>query len=145
MARKEVTPQTHLIAIIKGREILMYDRDGYENFIKIIDSITDWEEVSEEEYQELEHASRVLGSFTIIERPHDYKSFTAKTIADYRKVIKKEMEERAAREEKYRIEQEEKKRKAAEKKMKKLLQSQEEKRKLYEQLKQELEAASRDK
>lgn len=72
---------THKIAIVKFIEHCPgYGDDGYE---MIAHSITDWAEVTDDEYKTLRAASSTLG-FTIIEQPTDLPKFVAKTVEDYK-------------------------------------------------------------
>lgn len=72
---------THKIAIIKTFDYCPgYGDDGMET---IVQSITDWAEVTDDEYKTLYAASRNLG-FKIIEQPVDLPKFIAKTVADYK-------------------------------------------------------------
>jgi len=80
---------THKIAIITTRDCCYNDYD--DEYSKIIDSITDWEDVSDEEFQTLKFASSRLG-FALLERPSDMKKFIAKTITDYMAIAKAEAE-----------------------------------------------------
>lgn len=120
---------THKIAIIKSREIgySQYgDSDGYE---KIIESITEWEEVTNEEYKTLNFAASRL-NFTIIEQPTDTKAFIAKTIADYKAI--------AAAEEKRATEEKAKREKTAlERKWKKELKDKDSRKKMFDKLREE--------
>jgi hypothetical protein len=84
------------IAIIKTREFNDYhDYDSYCSH-KIIDSITDWEEVSDEDLVVLRTMSSRLG-FIVLERPVNTPAFIAKTISDYKAMVKAE-EARLAKE-----------------------------------------------
>ena len=87
----------HKIAIITSR----YVYNGYdgEDYQKIIESITDWDEVTDEEFKTLQFAAPRLG-FSILERPIDAPKFIAKTIADYKAICKAEAEREAAEREK---------------------------------------------
>jgi hypothetical protein len=119
---------THKIAIITTRD---GSYDSYnEEYIKIIDSITDWEDVSDEEFRTLQFASSKLG-FKLIERPADMPKFIAKTIKDY-KAISKAEEERAAEEKKNREEA------ALQRKFKKDLKDKVSKEKMLNKLAEEL-------
>jgi hypothetical protein len=93
---------THKIAIITTREFTRGYGDEYDDYSKIIDSITDWEEVSDEDYKTLQYAAPRL-NFAIIEQPLDTKKFIAKSIADYTAIAKaealREAEEKKKREE----------------------------------------------
>lgn len=72
---------TRKIAIIKTFEYCPgYGDDGYET---IVQSITDWAEVSDEDFKTLHAASTVLG-FKLIEQPTDLPKFVLKTVADYK-------------------------------------------------------------
>lgn len=124
---------THKIAIIKGREYLQGqygDDDYYSNTQKIIDSITDWAEVTDEEYKTLNFAAGRL-NFTIITQPTDTKAFIAKTIADYMAICKAE-EVRAAEEKRKRDVA------ALERKFKKELKDEASKKKMLKKLLEEL-------
>lgn len=124
---------THKIAIIYGRELSHYDsyHDDYST-TKIVESITDWEEVSDEDFKALQFASARL-NFSIIERPIEIKTFIAKTIADYLAVAKAEAK---------RAEDEKKKREEAalERKFKKELKDKASKLKMLKKLQEELGA-----
>jgi hypothetical protein len=120
----------HKIAIIKNRIHEYYDSDGYNYDKKIVDSITEWEEVEHEVFAELSRASGKLG-FTIIEQPTEPKEFIAKSIADYRALIVQEEARLAA----MRADRE---KKALERKHKKELKDVASKKKLFEQLRKEL-------
>jgi len=74
---------TKLIAIIRGREL-----HDYESYSMIIESITDWSEVSDEDYQILKQHQYNGGDFTIIERI-DSEEFISKTVEDYLKKARK--------------------------------------------------------
>ena len=119
---------SHKIAIITSREY--YSGDYSEDYHKIIDSITDWEEVTDDEFKSLQYASARLG-FSILEQPADAKKFIAKTIADY-KAIALADEERAAKEKKERADA------ALARKFKKELKDRESKLKMFNKLKEEL-------
>lgn len=91
----------HKIAIIKTREYALGYGDEYDGYGKIVDSITDWEEVTDAEYKSLQLASYKFG-FSIIEQPTDTEEFIAKTLADYKKLAadeeRKQAEEKKKRE-----------------------------------------------
>jgi hypothetical protein len=91
---------THKIAIITTREINVSDYDGYDTSLMIANSITDWDEVTHDEFLLLQRASYRVG-FKIIERPVDAPAYIAKTIADYKAIAKAE-EAKAAKEKKER-------------------------------------------
>lgn len=76
----------HKIAIIKQRDIFYNYGDDRE---AIINSITSWEEVSDEEFDLLEKAAYRF-EFVVIEQPIDTKTFIAKTISDYVAMVKEE-------------------------------------------------------
>lgn len=119
---------THKIAIITTLNV-EYDDYG-DSYTKVIDSITDWEDVSDEEFKVLQFAAPRLG-FRLIERPTDMKKFVAKTIADYKTIAKAEAE---------RAEEEKKKREEAAlaRKFKKELKDKESKLKMLKKLQEEL-------
>jgi len=119
---------SHKIAIITSREY--YSGEYDEDYHKIVDSITDWEEVSDEDFKLLQYASPRLG-FSIIERPIDARKFIAKTIADYKAIALAE-EEREAKEKKERADA------ALARKFKKELKDRESKIKMFNKLKEEL-------
>ena len=80
---------TYKIAIITSRDYTRGYGDDYDDYGKIIDSITNWEEVSDEDYKTLTYAAHRL-NFKIIEQPTDTKAFIAKSIADYTAIAKAE-------------------------------------------------------
>jgi hypothetical protein len=80
---------THKIAIITTRDYTRGYGDDYDDYGKIIESITDWEEVSDEDYKTLQYAAPRL-NFDIIEQPTDTKKFIAKSIADYTAIARAE-------------------------------------------------------
>lgn len=123
---------THKIAIIKTREVDHYD-SGYDDYssIKIIESITDWCEVTDEEFSTLQMASGRLG-FVVLEQPTDTKAFVAKTIAEYTALARAEKERQA--EEKRKREEA-----ALQRRLKKELKDTKTKKALYEKLKGEFE------
>lgn len=105
------------------------DPDGYQ---KIVQSITDWQEVSDEDYRTLQLASHPLG-FKIIEQPVDTPAYVAKTIKEYTALARAE-EQRQAEERKRREDA------ALQRKLKKELKDEKTKKALYEKLKEEFEA-----
>jgi len=83
----------HKIAIIKTRTFENYsDYDSY-SIQRIVESITDWEEVSDEDYKMLISAAGRLG-FQVLEQPIDTKKFIGKTIADYKAFVQEEKRQR---------------------------------------------------
>lgn len=93
----------HKIAIIISRYSTPRGYgDDYYDYEKIIESITDWEEISDEDYKTLQYAASRL-NFAIIEQPTDTKKFITKSIADYIAIAKaealREAEEKKKREE----------------------------------------------
>lgn len=93
---------TRKIAIIKTRTFNYYsDYDDYSRQM-IAESITDWEEVSDEDFNVLLSAAG-LYNYQVIEQSTDVKNFIGKTIADYKKFVEKEnkriAEEKRQREE----------------------------------------------
>jgi hypothetical protein len=117
----------HKIAIITSRDVYYgYDEDQ----VKIVESITDWEEVSDEDFKTLNFAAGRLG-FVLIEQPVDTKQFIAKTITQYKAIAEAEVKEAAA--EKAKREQA-----SLERKLKKELKTKESKIELLKKLKEEL-------
>jgi hypothetical protein len=78
---------THKIAIITtGYE--SYDRYG-DDYGLIVQSITDWDEVTDEDFKCLRTMEGILG-YHVIERPADAATFIKKTVADYKAYVKAE-------------------------------------------------------
>lgn len=117
---------TRKIAIIKTID---YYGD-YDQCDVVIQSITDWAEVSDEEYKLLYAAQNRL-YYRILEQPIDTKKFIAKTIADYKFLVAEE-QVRAATEKATRDS------KALERRMKKELKDKESKLELFQKLQKEL-------
>jgi hypothetical protein len=118
------------IAIITTREYYSgYDGEDYN---KIVESITDWEEVSDEDFKTLQFAAGRM-NFQILEQPTDMKKFVAKTIADYKAVA---LAEAAAMAEEKRKREEA----ALARKFKKELKDRESKLKMLKKLQEELGA-----
>lgn len=116
------------IAIITTRDLYFnYDDDRH----VIVDSITDWTEVSEEDYTLLNKAANYRGGFAVIEQPTAPKEFIKKTIEDYIKFEKAEQEKRD-KEKKAREEA------ALQRKIKKELKDKKSKLALFNKLKEEL-------
>ena len=78
---------THKIAIITSRDV--YSNYG-DDSNTIINNITEWTEVTHEDYLLLQKASARQYNFAILEQPVDTPAFIAKTIADYLEVAKAE-------------------------------------------------------
>lgn len=116
------------IAIITtGHE--SYDRYG-DGYGRIVESITDWEEVSDEDFKCLQAMQDRLG-YHVIERPKEMSEFVRKTVADYKAYVR--AEEKRLQEEK------EKREKAAlDRKMKKELKDKKSKTELLAKLVAEL-------
>lgn len=114
----------------------------YDYQVLIANSITDWTEVTEKEYQEVYQGIHLINSkcmkrhkdhwFILLERPTDENMLIIKTIEDFRKhmrkVHEKNKEEIEAREKK-RLEREKRKQEAARK----------QREKIYSELKKEFE------
>jgi len=85
---------THKIAIIitKYSYADQYGDDDY----RIIDSITNWEEVSDQEFKSLKAMENKLG-YHVIEQPADTSAFVKKTVSDYKAYVQAE-EKRLAEE-----------------------------------------------
>lgn len=120
----------HKIAIIKSRTFENYsDYDSY-SIQRIVESITDWEEVSDEEYQMLTSAANRSG-YQVLEQPVDAKKFIAKTIAEYKAFVQAE-NARMAEEKRIRAEE------ALQRKFKKELKDKASKEKMLAKLSEEL-------
>lgn len=65
---------------------------NYDNYDVLVDSITDWSEVSDYDYQILVAESHNTGNFQVIERLDAKPDFIPKTIADYLQKAKEEAE-----------------------------------------------------
>lgn len=77
------------VAIIKGREVGTYDRyDDYTSYIRIVEHITDWEEVTDEEARILRQLAP-MKDFTLIEFVEQPREFINKTVSDYLEDVKK--------------------------------------------------------
>ena len=88
------------VAILKiHRE---YYRDGYDDYTKtkeIIESIIDWQEISDEDFQILKKATQYDSSYVIIERVKDEVEFIKETVKDYlERAKKRELKQQKARE-----------------------------------------------
>lgn len=118
---------THKIAIITTQDVYYNYGDDHETLVK---SITDWEEVSDEDFRMLQQASYKF-NFFILEQPTDTKAFIAKTISDYKELVKQEAA-KAAEEKRKREER------AQQRKFQKELKDKESKKALLEKLKAEL-------
>lgn len=118
---------SHKIAIIKTREVFYNYGDDRES---IINSVTTWEEISDEDFVLLNKASHRF-DFVVIEQPVDTKVFIANTIADYTAMARAE-EAKAEKEKKARAEA------ALRRKHAKELKDKDTKRALLQQLKAEL-------
>jgi len=81
----------HKIAIIITKNCYYNYGDDYET---ILQSITNWEEVTDEEFDDLVQASYRMG-FQIMEQPAEPKKFIAKTISDYKTLVKEEKRKEA--------------------------------------------------
>lgn len=88
---------THKIAIITS-EYMTYDQYG-DDYRRVIESITDWDEVSDGDFKCLKAMESKLG-YHIIERPVDMPAFVKKTVADYKAYVKAEEKRLAAEKEK---------------------------------------------
>lgn len=120
---------THNIAILKTRDI--YTGDDYgESYERVVQSITSWEDVTDDEFNTLQFAAPRVG-FIMLEQPTNTRSFIDLTIAEY-KVIAKAEEEKAAADKKRREET------AFERKFKKELKDKASKLKMFNKLKEEL-------
>ena len=68
---------THKVAILITSDVYDYDDD----YRHIVNSITEWEEISHEDFAVLQKASYRKG-FKILEQPVDIKDFVAKTVSE---------------------------------------------------------------
>lgn len=121
------------IAIIFG-QFHEYDSGDYQSISRLIaETIADWTEVSDQEYEILKRAQAYdyHNHFTLIERPVDEAAYVRKTVADYVKWAK-DLEDKQAKE----------KKKAADvalaKKVKREAKTLEDKKKMLAKLKEEL-------
>ena len=69
---------THKVAIILVDQVYDYHDEGYDTIVK---TITEWEEISHEDFLVLQSASYRKG-FRIIEQPLVPKDFIAKTVSE---------------------------------------------------------------
>ena len=91
---------SHKIAILSIRNVeYNYNYDDYGNIL-ITNSITDWEEVSDEDFKLLKSAETRSGTFRVIEQIIDQETFIAKTIEDYRRFAQSEADKAAAQQRK---------------------------------------------
>jgi hypothetical protein len=120
------------VAIIKGRELCFGYNDYDDTYSKVANSITDWTEVTDEEYDLLVKAQRYdcHDFFTIIERPIDEPKFIANSVADYVKWAKKEQDKRDA-------EEAARRELALQRKLKREAKTKADRQKMYEKLQQE--------
>lgn len=85
---------THKIAIITTREYCSGEYEDSSN--EVVHSITDWTEVSDEDFALLSKAQYSMPydkQFRILEQPVDTPAFIAKTTADYILIAKKKLED----------------------------------------------------
>lgn len=125
-----MSEKMHKIAIALYTTFGSYDDYDDYNQHKMMESITEWEEVNDETFKLLTSAASRL-SFTVIEQPTDIKKFIVKTIADWKKIAIEDEEKREQI-------KKEREAKALEKKLKKEAKTLTDKKKLFELLKQEL-------
>lgn len=119
------------VAIIKGREVASYDRyDDYASYYNIVEHITDWEEVTDEEVKILRQVAP-FKNFTLIEFVENPKQFIAKTVKEYLADVKAEQERQAA-------EKKKKEEAALQRKIKKEAKTKESKLALLKKLQEEL-------
>jgi hypothetical protein len=125
---KDMT-MTHKIAIITTG-YTSFDRYG-DDYQRVVESITAWDEVTNEEFKALKAMEGKLG-YTVIERPENFQLFVKKTVADYLAFVKTEekrlTDRKAARE-----------KAALDRKLKQQLKDEKSKKELYEKLKEEFE------
>ena len=120
----------HKIALIKLEDTYSYDSYGDSIYNVIVNSMTEWEEVSHEDFVMLKAAEGRF-NYRVIELITDLHTFIPKTISDYKEMLRKEEQAREA---------EKKKREATNlaKKMKKDLKDKESKIELFKKLQAEL-------
>ena len=109
-----------------------YGDDYYHVSTLIASRITDWQEISEEEFLLLQKANRHKPEFMIIEKPDNQAQFIENTVSEVLQRIKKEQEQ----EEERKKEAEQKKLAA---KLKKQAKDEAARKALYEKLKSEFE------
>ena len=119
---------THKIAIVMADD--GYGYSGSYDHDTVITSITEWTEVTDEEFRLLSGAKYEMG-FAILEQPVDTPAFVAKTVKDYIVLVEK----RKQKEEEEKRKQEEA---ALQRKIKKQAKDQESKLKLLKKLSDEL-------
>ena len=90
---------TRKVAILLTTDVYDYD----DNVRDIVNSITEWEEISHEDFAVLQKASYRRG-FKILEQPQDTKDFIAKTVSE--EVARAKEEAVRAKEEAVRLEKE---------------------------------------
>lgn len=74
-------------------------RSDYDNYDRIVHSITDWAEVTDDEFFALKNASYRKG-YTVIEQQIDQDGFIKRTVAEYLAECAKEAAKEAERKEK---------------------------------------------
>lgn len=120
------------VAIIRGREVASYDRyDDYTSYSRIVEHITDWEEVTGEEVKILRQMASVK-DFTLIEYVDAPREVINKTVAEYLKEARAEQERQEAYKKKKAAE-------ALERKAKREMKDRAKAEELYKKLKQEFE------
>lgn len=120
------------VAIVFYREVEAYhEYDHYGTDILVASQITEWTEVTDQEYSLLQKASLKKG-FKVVSFPENQKEYIKKTVDD---VLRELEEEKKKKEE----EDAEKARKAAERTAKRLAKTEAERRALFEQLQKEFQ------
>lgn len=120
------------VAIIRGREVASYDRyDDYTSYNRIVEHITDWEVVTDEEVKILRQMAPVK-DFTLIEHVEAPREVINKTVAEYLKEARAEQERQEAYKKKKAAE-------ALERKAKREMKDRAKAEELYKKLKQEFE------
>jgi hypothetical protein len=79
----------HKIAIITSHT----DYNAYDDYADsdtVVNSITEWTEVSHEDFEMLKQSSYLNRNFFVVEQPIDPGEFVAKTVADYIEYTKAE-------------------------------------------------------
>lgn len=78
---------THKVAIIRVDE----RSQGFDDYSLVIDSITEWAEISHQDFEILKKAERGNWTFKVLEQIPDTSAFVAMTVGDYLEREKKEL------------------------------------------------------
>lgn len=121
--KKKIEEGKRRVAIIRVYGAIGYDSYGdYSSTSNIVQHVTEWEEITDAEFYELQsalnHASTGDYRFILIEQMDNI--FMSKTVADYRKHLKRQEELRALAEAERKLKQEEAAKKREMKKLEKI-------------------------